>query len=94
MEDPAEEVPAILEQVWLGNMRHNITVKEIEDYIKSIGFKDFAVRRTHFESPGKDGCCFVQFNSVKNATKFKRLVHGQAVPIRKCMPHRYSQCEN
>ena len=30
-----EKESVVLEQVWLGNMRHNITVKEIEDYIKA-----------------------------------------------------------
>ena len=94
LEEAKPDVNVVLEQIWLGNLRWNINVNDIINYIASLGFfDDFTVRLGPPRGPMKDMHCFVEFAQLSHAWALKKFLNGREVSIRKCMPHRYSQCE-
>ena len=89
------DVKVELNQLWVGNLRHNIDEETIGKYILSLGqFKDFTVRLGPPRGELKDAFCFVEFTQMSHVLALKTFLQGREVSIRKCMPNLYSQCEN
>ena len=89
------DVKVELNQLWLGNLRHNIDEETVREYIASLGhFDDFTVRLGPPRGQLKDAFCFVEFTQMSHVLALKAFLNGREVSIRKCMPHRYSQCKN
>ena len=58
--------------VWVGNLRPDITLDEIADFLIDMGYKDFDVRMGAGGYPMWGALCFVKFEDLIDANNLRR----------------------
>ena len=85
---------AELRTVYVGNLKHGIGANEVENFLQELGYRDFVVQMGISGFPMCGAFCFVQFEDLIDANNLRSELLEVSAQIGKCMPHRYSQCEN
>ena len=80
--------------VYVGTLKPEITEEDIVHFLVALGYKKFEVVRVRGGSMMPRGFCFVEFEAQSTANNLRNDLLEVSAQIGKCMPHRYSQCEN
>ena len=68
-------------QIWLGNLRPDITVKAIFNCLYGLGLRHFIVRMgrdySPYYKPLDDAFCFVEFDDYKAGLDLRQLLEGR-----------------
>ena len=86
-----------LNTVYISNFKPDITDREIGRFLLFMGYDNFVVQlgiRTGSLSTKRWAFCFVEFENLIDANNLRNELLEVSAQIGKCMPHRYSQCEN
>ena len=84
-----------LNTVYVGNLKHDIDEEDISHFLDVLGYKKFAVQMgIGCLATKRWNFCFVEFEDLNAANNLRNDLLEVSAQIGKCMPHRYSQCEN
>ena len=86
-----------LNTVYISNLKLDITDGEIRSFLWFRGYENYVVHlgiRTGSLSTKPCSFCFVEFDNLIDANNLRDDLLEVSAQIGKCMPHRYSQCEN
>ena len=83
-----------LNTVYVGNLKHDIDEQDISHFLIDLGYGNFVVERGLGRAPEPWGFCFVELEDLIAANNLRNELPEVSAQIGKCMPRRYSQCEN
>ena len=67
--------------VWVGNLKHNITKQEIENFLHGMAYSEFVVRMGVADFPMQGAFCFVDFKDLVEANCLRLDLNGLSAQI-------------